>query len=524
MKKTLMLLSLIFLISCGSDSNDSDVIDNDADSDGVIDTADCAPKNKDESVELAYLAVDSDGDGYIVKQSGKLCTSGKLPDRYFASVPFTVSATDSFDCDDSNALIWKNVSAYRDNDGDSFGAGALKQHCVGDTLPAHISYDNSDCNDRDRHRWRLTSYNSIDRDLDGIKRSARGSLCTNGLLPAGYSSSPLAGEADCDDTNKDIWKLASVYTDNDGDSFGSGGLVQQCIGESLPSKYSYRSSDCDDSDSTRWVTTQYNAIDSDLDGFKVAAHGTFCTNGSLPKGFSGRITGEADCDDANKDIWKLASVYADSDGDGVGAGESVQRCVGETPPLNLSFEKSDCDDTDKSRWKILSYNSFDGDLDGYRIAKKGAICTNGTLPPEYSTFSVYREPDCDDLSADVWKPVIRYYDNDSDGIGSGDPIQQCIGSNNTLPADLSNQGYDCDDHDADTWRKVVVYKDIDGDLVGSGPGKVSCIGKTPSDGYSILGYDPVDSLSNPESSNITDFDLPPSIITVIASEEDPDNT
>jgi hypothetical protein len=52
-----------------------------------------------------------------------------------------------FDCNDSNVLVWKNYSAYRDLDLDGFGASGLLSVCGGANLPSGYSIINSDCND-----------------------------------------------------------------------------------------------------------------------------------------------------------------------------------------------------------------------------------------------------------------------------------------------------------------------------------------------------------------------------------------
>ncbi|MFH0712100.1 MAG: Ig-like domain-containing protein [archaeon] len=67
-------------------------------------------------------------------------------------------------------------------------------------------------------------------------------------------------DEDCDDSNAGLWQILSGYSDNDGDGFGAGSLMEVCSGNFLPKGYSDVDGDCNDSDAL------YN-LDSD-DVFK----------------------------------------------------------------------------------------------------------------------------------------------------------------------------------------------------------------------------------------------------------------
>ena len=55
---------------------------------------------------------------------------------------------------------------------------------------------------------------------------------------------------------------------------------------------------------------------------------------------------------------------------------------------------------------------------------------------------------------------------------------------------------------------VAIYSDVDGDGVGSGPIQSSCTGSgPPPPGWSFLGFDPLDTLADPDSALVSDFDL-----------------
>ena len=59
-----------------------------------------------------------------------------------------------------------------------------------------------------------------------------------------------------------------------------------------------------------------------------------------------------------------------------------------------------------------------------------------------------------------------------------------------------------------------------GDGVGSGKGIISCIGNSADIGYSIRGYDPIDSVEDPSASLISDFDIPKEMLIVNDTVED----
>ena len=237
------------------------------------------------------------------------------------------------------------------------------------------------------------------------------------------------------------------------------------------------SNDCAPEDENNWKILAYKSQDGDLDGRYIASQGEICTSDSLPDGYSiNEVTDDQiDCDDNNNQVWKQVVLHLDLDGDNVGSGEGELTCIGETLPQMASSITGDCDDGDELVFEMISYKAKDSDFDGFPTLLNGELCTNGALPDSY------------------YSSVTQY------------------------------PHLDCNDDDFSTWRMVVIYQDIDGDGVGSGLGDTTCIGDSASDGYSIFGYDPVDTLLDPDSFSITDFNIPTSIITVMESDADPDD-
>lgn len=89
----------------------------------------------------------------------------------------------------------------------------------------------------------------------------------------------------------------------------------------------------------------YVAIDADGDGVTLPASGEVCTAGTLPPPYKAARNG-LDCDDADPAVHRIAIVYPDVDGDGVGATPRQIRCIGTAPPPGFATTGYDEDDGD----------------------------------------------------------------------------------------------------------------------------------------------------------------------------------
>ena len=194
-------------------------------------------------------------------------------------------------------------------------------------------------------------------------------------------------------------------------------------------------------------------------------------NGGIVDADSDGTASTDDCDDHNAAVWRMVGVFVDSDGDGLGSGPAVIRCVGDAPPAGTSFVSGDCDDDSPTLFANLPFAARDEDLDGYVVAASGTICTNGSLPPGYL-------------------------------------------------ANADATSIDCDDHDPSRWRMITVYRDNDNDTVGSGPGEIRCLGSFAPAGFSFLGYDPNDSPTDPGAAGVSEPELDVSILVVPQSADD----
>jgi hypothetical protein len=216
--------------------------------------------------------------------------------------------------------------------------------------------------------------------------------------------------------------------------------------------------DCDDGNAALSHLLPFAARDRDGDAYMVAESGSVCAGTALPAGYFAALDpAKVDCDDASATAWRTVTLYQDADSDGLGTGNGQDRCIGANAPAATSFTAGDCNDNDAAIWAPLPFGARDEDGDGKQRTESGTLCTAGTLP---------------------------------------------LGYFHAISADL-----DCDDHDASKWRVVALYRDIDGDGVGGGRYELHCIGNQMPIGYSMRGYDPLDTLNDPDSAHVSDFDL-----------------
>ncbi len=458
------LFGLLTLSGCGSESD----VPSDLDNDGIIDALDCAPQNDEKWVLKSYQSRDADLDGKFIEESGEICIGQQLPAEYGEEIVIAAAT----DCDDSNSRVWV-LRAFNslDKDLDSKYSWQSGEVCSGDVLPDGYLEDAAeesklDCNDNDKDIWRI-AVTYRDSDKDGYGTGEQQNTCFGRSLPTSLTLIP----GDCDDTNPQAWAVRT-YQAEDKDLDGvfvsaEGGL---CAGNTLPTGFldslSYGLEDCNDSNPAIFKTLNYSAVDMDLDGYQLGSTGTECTGGSLSSTYQAIFDAskEPDCNDSNSSIWRPIVAYEDTDNDGYGAGVGANYCVAEQLPDNLSINSSDCNDSNSALFKTLNYSAVDMDLDGYQLNIARTECTGGTLSETFqATFDFAQLPDCDDNESQIWRSVIAYDDADDDSYGTGVGASYCIGLQ--LPQGLSLNASDCNDSNSIIFENVN-YLATDMDLDG----------------------------------------------------------
>ena len=281
--------------------------------------------------------------------------------------------------------------------------------------------------------------------------------------------------------------------------------------------------------------------------------GQVCSGANLPPGYLEVWVGPADCDDADANRFVSWGVFADTDGDEVGAGPQLTLCAGEQLPAGHSLEGDDCAPEDKELWQQQAYSHRDADGDGASVPEQGTLCVGPSLPPGYLTAAV--GTDCDDANASVSRSVLAFPDKDGDGIGAGTGEAYC--TDGSAPVGHSLQGSDCAPQEAARWQQLayshvdmdgdghsvpssgslcagqdlppsyltraagndcddaraafsrwtVLYLDADGDGFGAGAREVQCIGATLPQNRSLFGDDADDADPNLQKEDDDELEL-----------------
>lgn len=295
--------------------------------------------------------------------------------------------------------------------------------------------------------------------------------------------------------------------DKDGDGWGGTGDSESCGPPDNKSVWVANCSDCNDNPASgkavKDTVTVYK--DHDGDGWYGATGTAKCGPPAMqwPDGTTGistiwtpdwdkKLQGQ-DCDDNKPNIWQLAVVYSDADGDGYLAGNGIAMCIGKAPAGTAlkapSPDKIDCkDDAVWAHPGALWVKDKDGDK-YYATTEAIPICQSTgaytTKPGDdyHSTAmggqaSQWKPGDCDDGNNEVTDAAHTEWAHDADGDGyPGDyTLKGCLPQDDpesgidqwiVLPSDKPT---DCDDTDPEKNPDTPWYADHDHD----GYGGVEC--------------------------------------------------
>lgn len=220
-----------------------------------------------------------------------------------------------------------------DTDNDDYGL------CPNCGLTNGCEKDFGDCDDTNPDLWEsIEVYPDADKDGYGVFNGIK-SICKTTSLPEGYTTNKIE---DCSPTNPALFLGMDVYPDADKDGYGNMTAFTPtsiCTNGILPEGYSLSRTDCDDNNKEIFIQT---AVYPDVDKDGHGANQRFCSDGSLPESYS---TYGTDCDDTNPDIFAGYNLYEDKDGDGVGSGEIFFLCTNGIIDKKYSFIGGDCDET-----------------------------------------------------------------------------------------------------------------------------------------------------------------------------------
>lgn len=322
------------------------------------------------------------------------------------------------------------------------------------------------------------------------------------IIPPGFVAHYDVLGIDCDDTNREIFKMEPCWVDNDGDNKPKNhNAIWKCSGVKAPKGFMFVTpapkpeTDCNDNDPLIWELKEVYA-DKDGDGhaasdklFEVCL-GNLAGSGYVLKGSEIGLT---DCNDSDPTKYKRISAGYDGDGDGWITGSSNWICWGDGPlePGMIPGEnikgRNDCDDTNPAIWRIEKIG-IDSDGDGWIVGSGFNECIGLKAPAGY-TYNFSGINDCDDSDPLIKGAVPIYTDKDGDGWVIGPPEDFCPASE-ALPAGKilakDVKGYnDCNDNDREVFQLVLLGIDMDHDGYKNGT-EMICIGYIIPSGYTSL--------------------------------------
>ena len=347
----------------------------------------------------------------------------------------------------------------RDKDGDGFGiASDAKCLCVATGEFSALSGGDCDDGNKEIHPGAVESCDAADDDCDG--------------------ATDPGGSAGC----------STFWPDKDADGYGGGGVsASKCLCGAIPG-YVPQSGDCDDADFTvhPGASEACDGKDDNCDGKTDPLNSVGCI-----------------------------SYFADSDGDGWGAGGGSQ-CLCTPADGFTASQSGDCADSDKGIHPgsaescngqddncdgktdegLLTHFYADSDGDGFGFGSGSFLCSASAL------FSATAGGDCNDGATDIYPGATDicdgkdnncdgstdenlavstfYTDSDGDGYGNAAKSFEFCG---LLPGYSANKT-DCDDTNANVHpgAKEIVCNQIDDDCsVGDSCDPSNCIPETLAD-------------------------------------------
>ncbi len=412
----------LFVLACGEEEKDTDVIDTDVvetevdnDGDGFTPDVDCDDDNADINPEATETCdtIDNDCDGLVDDE------------------------------DDSIDLSTGSVF-YADTDADGFGdANSEITACQ---LPEEGAVDNmDDCDDTN-----AAIHPEANEVCDGLDNNC------NNLI-------------DDEDDTLDLASIEVVYVDMDADGYGdANGALTAC---ELPfGEYANNGDDCDDNDANTFPNAPEicdgipNSCGTELGTEETDNDGDGYVECSIVEtGWMGdtAIIGGDDCDDSNVDFHAVQNWYFDDDGDGFGDDSTLfLTCV--PPPNGYVLQGMDCDDSNADTYPgameicdgvfndctDISYSATgapadetDNDGDGY---VECSIDSSGWSGSSLVTGG----DDCNDSNILHHQVQDWFLDVDGDGFGNPNTVLNiCTPPSSSYTTDST----DCNDSNADTY-------------------------------------------------------------------------
>ena len=330
----------------------------------------------DEGVQNNYY-VDTDGDGYGAGTATAACaapigyviTNTDCNNNNAAVNPVATEVCNTID-DDCDTQIDEGVqnNYYVDTDGDGYGAGTATAACA---APIGYVITNTDCNNN------------------------------NAAVNPGATEVCNTIDDDCDTQIDEGLTFTNYYADVDGDGYGAGTATNAC---SQPVGFVTTNTDCNNNNaSVNPGATEVcgNGADENCNGSDTPCVVLGCTDVTACNYNPLANYSDASC-------LYGSNFYADSDGDGYGAGTATVAC---TAPIGMVANNTDCNNA------------------------------NASIHPGATEICNMVDEDCD-TQVDEGLPLINYY-SDVDGDTYGGAL---VSSTCSILTGYVTVGGDCNDN------------------------------------------------------------------------------
>ena len=385
-----------------------------------------------------YFA-DADGDGFgdvttlistCVQPQGYVTDNTDCKDNDAAIFPGAQEICNDVD-DDCNDLIDDGLvftTYYADVDGDTFGdANNPLDACL---IPDGYVTDNTDCNDNNANQNAISTEicNGEDDDCDGA--------IDNGLIFLDY------------------------YADLDSDGFGAGAATNSCV--DLGAGYVTNNTDCNDNNANQNTasTEICNGEDDDCDGtidngitffdYYADTDGDGFGAGDVISSCSdlgaGYVSNNTDCDDSNSNINSNATETCNTiddncdgqidegvqtvyfiDNDGDTYGNPSVSILACTQPIGYTPDDTDCNDTD------ANINPGAEDIGGNGIDENCDGQIDNSIFELNTTITLYPNPTRSELNIQVNSSIIGSDLYIFDAVGKLVFKQQLLSTQTTIP-------------------------------------------------------------------------------------------
>lgn len=161
----------------------------------------------------------------------------------------------TFNSNSITIAVGSTQTWYLDNDGDGYGLSSTSQ--TGCQQPQGYAPLAGDCNDNNNtiHPGATELCNGVDDNCSGFVDESFTDTDNDGIadcIDTDIDGDGTMNAQDCAPNNNTIWQSLTVYTDLDGDTYGTGAGTILCMGNTPPAGFALSNGDCDDTNASAY--------------------------------------------------------------------------------------------------------------------------------------------------------------------------------------------------------------------------------------------------------------------------------